>query len=81
LVPARDPAALAQAILKLLRQPELRYRFGRLSRQRAVERFDLSLIADQTRKHYRDLLARKTPWRRRTAARFGSCLHEVLRNV
>lgn len=59
LVPARDAPALNQAILRLIEQPELRQRFGRVSRQRAVERFDLSVIAEQTRSVYRQLLARK----------------------
>lgn len=59
LVPPRDPDALAQVILHLVDEPETRERFGRASRQRAVERFDLSRIADQTRSIYRELLARK----------------------
>jgi lipopolysaccharide/colanic/teichoic acid biosynthesis glycosyltransferase/glycosyltransferase involved in cell wall biosynthesis len=57
--PMRDPAALAQAISHLLVRPELRERFGRQSRQRAVERFDLSVIVKQTRNLYQELLARK----------------------
>jgi glycosyltransferase involved in cell wall biosynthesis len=60
LVPARNPEALSQAIVDLLRQPEARQRFGRESRRRAVERFDLSVVVAQTAKHYRDLLAHKT---------------------
>ena len=59
LVPVRDPAALAKAIWRLIEQPELWQRFGRISRQRAVEQFDLSVVADQTRSVYRQLLARK----------------------
>jgi glycosyltransferase involved in cell wall biosynthesis len=59
LVPVGDQAALSQAILCLIEQPELRQRFGQVSRQRAVERFDLSVIAAQTRSVYRQLLARK----------------------
>jgi len=57
LVPARDAEALGQAILRLIEEPELRRQFGRLSRQRAVERFDLSIIAAQTRSLYLRLLA------------------------
>jgi glycosyltransferase involved in cell wall biosynthesis len=60
LVPVRDPAALSQAIVRMLEQPELRRRFGQNSRQRAVERFDLSVVVEQTRTHYAELLARKT---------------------
>jgi glycosyltransferase involved in cell wall biosynthesis len=59
LVPARDPAALGRAILSLLARPELRQRFGRLSRQRARERFDLAVVVGQTRSLYQELLARK----------------------
>lgn len=61
LVPARDTAALVRAIARLVEQPELRQRFGRASRARAVERFDLALIAQQTRSIYRELLARGAP--------------------
>jgi glycosyltransferase involved in cell wall biosynthesis len=59
LVPLRDAKALWQAIVRLLEQPELRRRFGGISRQRAVERFALSVIAEQTRRLYQKLLARK----------------------
>jgi glycosyltransferase involved in cell wall biosynthesis len=61
LVARRDPAALSQAILHLLGRPELRQTFGRISRQRAVERFDLSVIAARTRRLYQELLERKVP--------------------
>jgi glycosyltransferase involved in cell wall biosynthesis len=59
LVPAHDSAALSHAIVRLLGQPELCRRFGQASRQRAVERFDLSVVVEQTRRHYAELLARK----------------------
>ena len=59
LVPVHDPDALSQAIIRLIEQPELRRRFGRLSRQRAVERFDISVVAEETRSLYRELRARK----------------------
>lgn len=58
LVPVRDPGALSRAIFRLVEQPELCRRFGRLSRQRAVDRFDISVVAEQTRSLYRQLLAR-----------------------
>jgi glycosyltransferase involved in cell wall biosynthesis len=61
LVPVRDAAALGQAIVRLVAGPELRRRFGQVSRRRAVERFDLSVIAAQTRALYRELLARRAP--------------------
>ena len=59
LVPVGDPAALGRAIFRLVEQPELRRRFGWFSRQRAVERFDISVVAEQTRSMYRELLAHK----------------------
>jgi glycosyltransferase involved in cell wall biosynthesis len=69
LTPGRDPAALTRAILRLLEQPELRRRFGQVSRRRAVERFDLSVVVQETRRHYRELLARKVRQPRHVAAR------------
>ena len=59
LVPVGDPEALSQAIMRLIEQPELRKRFGRISRQRVIERFDISVVADQTSSVYRKLLERK----------------------
>ncbi|BAY24251.1 group 1 glycosyl transferase [Calothrix sp. NIES-2100] len=50
---------LTQAIERLIEQPELRQRFGQISRQRAVERFDISVIAEQTSSAYRELLVSK----------------------
>jgi len=60
LVPARDAEALSQAILRLIEQPALRQRFGQVSRQHAVERFDLGIITAQTLSVYRQLLAPRT---------------------
>jgi glycosyltransferase involved in cell wall biosynthesis len=59
LIPTRDADALAQAITRLAADPGLRKRFGIESRRRAVSRFDLSVIAAQTRSVYRELLERK----------------------
>jgi len=58
-VPAHDSAAISQAMVQLIAQPELRRRFGQASRQRVVARFDLSLIVQQTRSVYQQLLARR----------------------
>jgi glycosyltransferase involved in cell wall biosynthesis len=53
LVPARDPAALAQAMLRLWRDPETARRLGRAGRQRVEEHFDArSMVAS-----YEDLYA------------------------
>ena len=58
LVPTCDAAALRRAIGALIENSELRRSFGSASRRRAVEHFDLSLIANQTRTVYRELLTR-----------------------
>jgi glycosyltransferase involved in cell wall biosynthesis len=60
LTPARNPQALCEALVTLLARPDLRERFGHVSRQRAVERFDLSLVVAQTHRLYSELLARNT---------------------
>jgi glycosyltransferase involved in cell wall biosynthesis len=59
LVPMKDSKALAKAIQCLLDNADIRYRFGRESRQRALSRFSLAMIANQTRSLYINLLARK----------------------
>jgi glycosyltransferase involved in cell wall biosynthesis len=59
LVPVHDSAALAEAIVCLVEQPELRQRFGRISRQRAVKYFDLTIVAQQISLVYRNLLMGK----------------------
>lgn len=58
-VAPHDTKALSQAILYLIEQPELRQSFGRVSRQRAMECFDLAVIAQQTGAVYGQLLSRK----------------------
>ncbi|MEA3351182.1 MAG: glycosyltransferase family 4 protein [Chloroflexota bacterium] len=57
LIPARDSAALVEAVLKLLADPVLRDQFGRKSRELAISKFDLLLIAEQTQSVYLDLLS------------------------
>jgi glycosyltransferase involved in cell wall biosynthesis len=59
LTPVGDANALAEAILCLLHQPDLRHCFGRTSRQRTIERLDVSIIAAQTMQVYQNLLVRK----------------------
>lgn len=63
LVPMRDSNALADAILGLASNAEMRHRFGLESRQRAVERFDLSKTANCIRSIYRELIAGKAGYR------------------
>lgn len=59
LIPSRDVGALVRAIATLVEQPALRRDFGRVSRERAVERFDLSVVAARTRSAYTRLLEQK----------------------
>lgn len=47
-ISAGDPKMLRDSIANLIAQPELRNQFAKASRQCAVERFDLSIIAEQT---------------------------------
>ncbi len=56
LVPVRDARALASAVARLVENPALRRRFGAESRRLAVSRFDLGVIAEQTRGVYHRLL-------------------------
>ncbi len=59
LVPARDPDALTDAILSLVESPQKRQYFGQESRQYVKTHFDLSIIAEQTRSIYQELLSSK----------------------
>ncbi len=59
LVPPGDPGALAEAIERLLRDPDLRMGLGRAARARALERFDERRVADAVVAWYRELLAAK----------------------
>jgi len=58
LVPPRDPAALAQAICRLLDSPELASRFGQAGRERVIKRFSLERMVQATESLYLDLLNR-----------------------
>jgi glycosyltransferase involved in cell wall biosynthesis len=56
-VPPRDPAALAQAINRLLADASLRQRFGQAGRQRAECEFSHTVMADRVIALYQQLLA------------------------
>lgn len=63
LVPVGDSEALAQAILKILENPELAERFGRIARQRAIQMFDERLVLQRQLEIYQKLIERKI-WRK-----------------
>jgi glycosyltransferase involved in cell wall biosynthesis len=56
LVPPRDPQALAQAILQLLRQPALATRFGEAGARRVKQHFTAERMALQTMQVYHQLV-------------------------
>jgi glycosyltransferase involved in cell wall biosynthesis len=63
IVPVGDSAALAEALLRLARDPDLRQRMGRASRQRFESGgFSPGAVADQTLRAYQ--LARELAWQR-----------------
>jgi len=56
LVPPRDPAALADAMVRLARDPEMRRRFGEAGRKRVEEEFRMELMVERTQNEYRRAL-------------------------
>jgi len=56
LVPARDAAALARAVDRLLSDPRMAARFGEAGRRRAEERFSLGAMVRATESLYVDLI-------------------------
>ena len=54
-VPAGDVAALAEAMVKLYRSPELRDRMGSAARKTIEARFTISAVAEQLEAAYRTL--------------------------
>ena len=57
LVPPRNPDALADAILKLLDNPDLCLRMGRAGRERVKKHFSIERTIKKTEQIYEDLLA------------------------
>lgn len=55
-VPPDDPAALAAAVQRLLRDPDLRRRLATAARERLAARFDVRLMADRLTVLYRNLV-------------------------
>jgi glycosyltransferase involved in cell wall biosynthesis len=69
-VPPRNPKAIGEAILRLMRDPEARNRFGHAGRSRVEENFSLNRSVKAHANLYQELLddidARRTAARRRT---------------
>jgi glycosyltransferase involved in cell wall biosynthesis len=57
LVPPQDPPALAEALVELLADPDLRHRYARAGRRRYVEHFTSRRMAEDTLRVYEDVLA------------------------
>jgi glycosyltransferase involved in cell wall biosynthesis len=69
LVPPRDPAALAEAIIDILRDPGRREAMGQAARDAGRQRFSAERMVDDVAALYRSLLRKESPAGSRTAAR------------
>ena len=58
LVPPRDPDALAEALQKLIADPELRRRMGRAGREKALKEFPLDRMLRETERVYNGIINR-----------------------
>jgi glycosyltransferase involved in cell wall biosynthesis len=59
LVPPRDPTALAEAIVSLLNDADLRHRMGQTGRERVVQYFSAEQMVERTQALYEKLLDAK----------------------
>lgn len=59
LVPLRDPPALAEAVVRLLRDPDLRHRMGEAGRERVLQCFSVEQMVERTQALYEHLLDAK----------------------
>jgi len=69
IVPQGDSAQMAAAITRLLREPQLRRKFGEVGRRRALQHFDSALQIERTERLYLDTLHQSTRGRRFTDRR------------
>ena len=58
LVPPEDPDALAEALQKLIANPELRRRMGRAGREKALREFTLDRMLQETERVYNGITNR-----------------------
>jgi len=61
LVPERDPEALARALIRLLRDPELRHRMGENARKHYEEHFSAQSLGHRLAHLYRSLVRGRDP--------------------
>jgi glycosyltransferase involved in cell wall biosynthesis len=61
IVPPRDPEAMAQACLRLLRDDVTRHRLGHAARERALEYFTVDHAVGTFRTIYDDLVRERFP--------------------
>jgi glycosyltransferase involved in cell wall biosynthesis len=66
-VPVADARALARTIARLVRDPELRRRFGREGRKLVETRFNDTHMVDAAQRFYLQAWTQRTRGRRRTA--------------
>jgi len=64
LVPPRDPQAVAEKVIALLRDPELAAKMGKSGRRRVEERFSVQAMVQKTEALYQSLLDAKLRSRR-----------------
>ena len=61
LVPVADATALADAMAKLLTDPDLRKRFGEAARKKGESEFDQQEVFKKVAACYKELIAKKLP--------------------
>lgn len=59
LVPVHDPDALAEALIKLLRQPELRHKMGQAAKESVSSKYTIETMVRSTEAVYHELIQTK----------------------